>query len=45
MSPDQLQRAIANYATVELRDGVNTNSMQTVGNIRANAPTRTNEDF
>ena len=37
MSPDQLQRAIANYATVELRDGVNTNSMQTVGNIRANA--------
>jgi len=39
MSPDQLQRAIANYATVELRDGVNTNSMQTVGNIRANAPT------
>ena len=38
MSPDQLQRAIANYATVELRDGVNTNSMQTVGNIRANAP-------
>jgi len=39
MSPDQLQRAIANYATVELRDGVNTNSMQTIGNIRANAPT------
>jgi hypothetical protein len=39
MSPDQLQRAIANYATVELRDGINTNSMQTVGNVRANAPT------
>jgi len=39
MNPNELQRAIANFATVELRDGVNTNSMQTVGNIRANAPT------
>ena len=38
MSPEELQRAIANYATVELKDGVNTNSMQTVGNIRANSP-------
>ena len=37
MSPEELQRATANYATVELRDGVNTNSMQTVGNIRANS--------
>jgi hypothetical protein len=37
MSPEELQRAIANYATVELKDGVNTNSMQTVGNIRANS--------
>ena len=38
MSAPELQRAIANFATVELRDGVNTNAMQTVGNIRANAP-------
>lgn len=38
MNPSELQRAIANFATVELRDGVNTNAMQTVGNIRANAP-------
>jgi type IV secretion system protein TrbJ len=34
----ELQRILANFATVELRDGVNTNAMQTVGNIRANAP-------
>jgi hypothetical protein len=38
MSAPELQRAIANFATVELRDGVNTNAMQTVGNMRANAP-------
>ncbi len=38
MSGPELQRAIANFATVELRDGVNTNAMQTVGNMRANAP-------
>jgi hypothetical protein len=38
MNPSELQRAIANFATVELRDGVNTNAMQTVGNMRANAP-------
>lgn len=38
MNSAELQRAIANFATVELRDGVNTNAMQTVGNIRANAP-------
>jgi type IV secretion system protein TrbJ len=34
----ELQRIFANFATLELRDGVNTNAMQTVGNIRANAP-------
>ena len=38
MSAPELQRAIAIFATVELRDGVNTNAMQTVGNMRANAP-------
>ncbi|MFZ0962046.1 MAG: hypothetical protein WAO35_14175 [Terriglobia bacterium] len=38
MSAPEWQRATAIFATVELRDGVNTNAMQTIGNIRANAP-------
>ena len=37
MSPEELQRATAAYATVELADGANTNSMTTIGNIRADA--------
>lgn len=37
MSPQELQRATAAYATVELADGANTNSMATIGNIRADA--------
>ncbi|HEY6270671.1 MAG TPA: hypothetical protein VIX19_01620 [Terriglobales bacterium] len=38
MNPDELQRATANYASVELADGANTSAMATIGNIRANAP-------
>ncbi len=37
MSPEELQRVTAAYATVELADGANTNSMATIGNIRADA--------
>lgn len=37
MSAQELQRATAAYATVELADGANTNSMATIGNIRADA--------
>ncbi|HEV2500719.1 MAG TPA: hypothetical protein VGY31_14170 [Terriglobia bacterium] len=37
MSPQELQRATTAYATVELADGANTNSMATIGNIRADA--------
>lgn len=37
MSAAELQRATANYASVELADGTNTNAMTTIGNIRANA--------
>jgi hypothetical protein len=37
MSPEERQRATAAYATVELADGANTNSMETIGNIRADA--------
>jgi type IV secretion system protein TrbJ len=37
MSPEELQRATAGYASVELADGTNTNSMVTIGNIRADA--------
>lgn len=37
MSPEELQRATASYATIELADGANTNSMETIGNIRADA--------
>jgi hypothetical protein len=38
MSPEELQNTTANYATVELADGANTNSMATLGNVRADAP-------
>ena len=38
MNPDELLRATANYASVELADGANTNAMAIIGNIRANAP-------
>jgi hypothetical protein len=37
MSPEELQRATAGYASVELADGTNTNDMATIGNIRADA--------
>lgn len=37
MNPEQLQRATADYASVELTDGVSTNRMTTIGNIRADA--------
>lgn len=43
MSPQELQRATAAYATVELADGANTNSMATIGNIRADASTVQNQ--
>lgn len=35
---DQLSRLEANYATVELTDGANLTAMQTLGQLRANAP-------
>jgi hypothetical protein len=38
MSPEELQNTTANYATVELADGANTNSMATIGNVRSDAP-------
>jgi hypothetical protein len=38
LSPEELQNTTANYATVELADGANTNSMATIGNVRADAP-------
>ena len=38
MNSDELQRATARYASVELADGANTNAMTTIGNIRADAP-------
>jgi hypothetical protein len=37
MTPEELQRAAAGYASVELADGANTNAMATIGNIRADA--------
>lgn len=37
MTPEELQQAMSNYATVELADGANTNAMVTIGNVRANA--------
>ena len=37
MNSSELQRATANYASVELADGTNTNAMSTIGSIRANA--------
>jgi len=43
MTPEELQRAAATYATVELADGANTNSMAAVGNIRADAQTVQNQ--
>jgi type IV secretion system protein TrbJ len=35
---DQLPRVRSNYATVELTDGANVSAMQTLGQMRANAP-------
>lgn len=43
MSSQELQRATAAYATVELADGTNTNSMAMIGNIRADAGTVQNQ--
>jgi hypothetical protein len=37
MPPEDRERILANYATVELADGVNTNSLATIGNLRADA--------
>lgn len=37
MSPEELQRVTAGYASVELTDGANTNAMTAIGNIRADA--------
>jgi hypothetical protein len=37
MSPDELERAKSQYASVELSDGANTTAMATVGAIRARA--------
>ena len=38
MPPDERQRVLANYANVELADGVNTSSLATIGTLRADAP-------
>ncbi|HEY6291381.1 MAG TPA: hypothetical protein VI455_07460, partial [Terriglobia bacterium] len=43
MIPDEQERATANYASVELADGANTNAMSIVGNIRANAQSIQNQ--
>ena len=37
MDSDERERATARYATVELSDGANTNSLATIGNLRADA--------
>jgi hypothetical protein len=37
MDPQERARATARYATVELADGANTNSLVTIGSLRANA--------
>jgi len=37
MDPGEGGRALASYATVELADGANTNSLGIIGNLRANA--------
>ena len=36
---DQLPRVQTNYANVELTDGANVTAMETIGRVRANAPT------
>ncbi|TAM79761.1 MAG: hypothetical protein EPN47_18375 [Acidobacteria bacterium] len=38
MPSDERQRVLANYANVELADGVNTNSLATIGTLRADSP-------
>ena len=38
MPSDERQRVLANYATVELADGVNTSSLATIGTLRADSP-------
>jgi hypothetical protein len=35
---DQLPRVTSNYATVELTDGANLSALETIGRVRANAP-------
>lgn len=37
MNPGELSRVESQYASVELSDGINLNSMETIGDIRANA--------
>jgi hypothetical protein len=43
MNADELARVQSQYASVELSDGINLNSMQTIGAIRANAQTIENQ--
>jgi hypothetical protein len=43
MNADELARVQSQYASVELSDGINLNSMQTIGTIRANAQTVENQ--
>ncbi len=38
LPPEERERVLANYATVELADGVNTSSLATIGTLRADAP-------
>ena len=38
LPPDERRRVLANYATVELADGVNTSSLATIGTLRADSP-------
>jgi len=38
LPPEERQRVLANYATVELADGANTSSLATIGTLRADAP-------
>lgn len=37
MTPEELSRVESQYASVELSDGANTNALETIGSIRANA--------
>ena len=37
--PEERERILANYATVELADGLNTSGIATIGNLRADADT------